>query len=344
VGQANQPAPPPPVAKGAPKPPVTTGNVTAADLLDQARQTVAGDPGGALKLIEQAIAKEPQNADALIMAVQLTQNHGIQLARTDPDAGYNLMKKSAGFLRALKKLNVGMGDINSNLESTVYYNEACALAREGKKDEAIASLKECAAIGFDNADLFDTDEDLNPLRQMPAFKDVAGKIKEKAVVFAKEKAKAVIDKTTPFDFDFKLPSIDGRNVSLSEFAGKVLIVDFWGTWCPPCRKEIPHFVALHKKYRAKGLEIVGINYEREKDADKIKKLVKGFADANGISYPCVIGDEVTQSRVPNLEGFPTTLFIDRTGKVRAKLVGYNGMADLETLVTTLLDEPAPNKK
>jgi thiol-disulfide isomerase/thioredoxin len=315
----------------------------AAAFVAQAEQKLRiNDLAGALQLLQQAIAKDQRNTRALLLAVQVTQQQGMQLAKTDAVAGYALFKKSAGYMRTLKKLD--NRDAYKTLESQAYYNEACALAREGKKDEAIASLNECLAVGgFTDVGLFDTDEDLVSLRDMPAFKSLVPKFKENLLTLAKEKAKAEMKGTPSFYFDFKLPALDGKTISLSDYSGKVVIVDFWGTWCPPCRAEIPHFIALHNKYRDKGLEIVGINYERVPEA-KVRETIKGFVDSQGITYPCVIGDKTTQGYVPKFEGYPTTLFIDRTGKVRAKIVGLHSMADLEALIIALLEEPAAPAK
>lgn len=141
----------------------------------------------------------------------------------------------------------------------------------------------------------------------------------------------------PFEFDFDLLSTAGQTVKLADFKGKVLIVDFWGTWCPPCRQEIPHFVELLKNHRGAGLEIVGINYERG-DPAEFNELINTFAKENSVTYPCLLGDKATQNRVPNLEGFPTTLFIDRSGKVRLQIVGYHPYDHLEIIVQTLLSE------
>lgn len=144
----------------------------------------------------------------------------------------------------------------------------------------------------------------------------------------------------PFAFSFALPDTKGKTVSLDDFQGKVVIVDFWGTWCPPCRKEVPHFVALHQKYRGDGLEIVGINYEQGPQSEWIG-MIEAFAKENGITYPCVIGDGATRERVPDFEGYPTTLLIDRTGAVRAKLVGYRPYEQLDALVRKLLAAASP---
>lgn len=118
-------------------------------------------------------------------------------------------------------------------------------------------------------------------------------------------------------------------------------MDIWGTWCPPCRAEIPHFVELKKKYGDKGLEIVGLNYEGNGiPDDEARRTIKEFAAEHNINYTLALGDETTREKVPNFEGYPTTLFIDRQGKVRAKIVGFDpsGVGQMEELIVTLLDE------
>jgi len=98
-----------------------------------------------------------------------------------------------------------------------------------------------------------------------------------------------------FDFDFSLPDLDGKNVSLKDFVDKVVIVNFWGTWCPPCRREMPHFVELYKKYRNRGVEVVGIGYEREKGEAAVEN-VRAFLKEKGVTYTCVTGDQDTRGR------------------------------------------------
>src|SRR5436190_6816113 len=80
--------------------------------------------------------------------------------------------------------------------------------------------------------------------------------------------------TSPFPFDFDLEDVAGNRVSKSDLAGKVLIVDIWGTWCPPCRMEIPHFVALNRKYNNQGLAIVGLIRERTRNKKQETDLVR----------------------------------------------------------------------
>jgi hypothetical protein len=105
--------------------------------------------------------------------------------------------------------------------------------------------------------------------------------------------------------------------------------------------EIPHFVTLNRKYHDQGLAIVGLNSEQIRDKAKAAALVREFCKSERVDYPCaVVGDDILD-QVPDLEGFPTTLFIDRTGKVRMRVVGYHDITFLEAAVEALLrEEPA----
>lgn len=137
-----------------------------------------------------------------------------------------------------------------------------------------------------------------------------------------------------FPFDFALPDADGKTIALADYRGKVTLVDFWATWCPPCREEIPLFVELKQRYGKQGLEIVGIAYEN-RDGD-VKQTIKNFIAEHGVNYPCVIGDVETRDQIPAFAGYPTTLFVDRQGQVRLTLTGGRELAVLESFVKELL--------
>ncbi|MCY2968145.1 MAG: TlpA disulfide reductase family protein, partial [Planctomycetota bacterium] len=201
-----------------------------------------------------------------------------------------------------------------------------------KTAESLASLKEAVGYGFADLKLMNSDEDLVAVRELPEFaafvEDTKKAIKE---LNAKEVAK-LMETHEPFEFNFELDDINGKKVSKAEFAGKVMIVDIWGTWCPPCRAEIPHFVELDKEFKEKGLQIVGLNREQTKDDEAAVKLVKDFNEQQGVTYPCALITEEIMGQVPEFQGFPTTLFIDRAGKVRLKVVGARGPEFLQAVV------------
>lgn len=140
----------------------------------------------------------------------------------------------------------------------------------------------------------------------------------------------------PFTFDVR--SLEGQRLRQSDFAGRVLIVDFWATWCPPCRQEIPHFVDLQERYGDQGLSIVGLNYERSTTAASAKRTIRKFTDKQPVNYDLALGTEALKDQVPRFRGYPTTLFIDGTGTVRATVTGARPLGYLEAMVQTLLTE------
>lgn len=142
-----------------------------------------------------------------------------------------------------------------------------------------------------------------------------------------------------YRFAFDLQSLDGQPLSDKQFRGQVLIVDIWGTWCPPCRAEVPHFVALQEQYGDRGLQIVGLNYERRDSEQAARDAIAQFTQSQPINYPLALGTEAIQAQVPDFRGYPTTLFIDREGTVQATLVGAESREVLEAMVKAMLDAP-----
>lgn len=240
-------------------------------------------------------------------------------------------------------------EVKQSVESSCRYNLACAYALTGKKAEALAAFDRAVELGFDDWDHVAEDTDLDSIRNEEGFKkslekgkELAGKRAEGEAKKAAEEATAALAKEPLFAFDFEVTTLEGAKLKLSDLKGKVVIVDFWGTWCPPCRKEIPHFVKLYAAYKEKGLEIVGLAAEQVQDLGEAAKLVKEFAEKAGIKYPlAAIGqDDAALQAVPDLEGFPTTLWIDREGKVRLMKVGYHDYGPIEGYTKPLLEAGA----
>lgn len=139
--------------------------------------------------------------------------------------------------------------------------------------------------------------------------------------------------------DIKLIDIEGKEIALSQLKGKRVVLDFWATWCPPCKKEIPHFIRLVGEGKRDNLVIIGISSED-------KNVLKDFVKENGINYPIV-----SEANLPfpydQVSSFPTTFFIDRNGIIQSVRVGYQ---DYETLKANALAEnyqgeqkPAPKQ-
>jgi len=138
--------------------------------------------------------------------------------------------------------------------------------------------------------------------------------------------------------EWSLVDMDGAPISAESLKGKVVVVDFWATWCPPCIEEIPGYVSLQKQYENDGLVIVGISLDRGKDAEK---KVRDFAAKHQINYPLALGDSDTVAAFGSIAGsiqaIPTTFLIDRTGNVIHHKVGSMKTADYEQVIRAALN-------
>ena len=130
---------------------------------------------------------------------------------------------------------------------------------------------------------------------------------------------------------WELPALDGHTVDSTNFKDKVVVLDFWATWCPPCRAEIPDFIALQTKYAAQGLMVVGVAVD-----SSALKTVKAFAQTMGINYPVVLADDKTVAAFGGIDGLPTTFIIDRTGHIVTQHLGYTAPAVIEDEIKKLL--------
>jgi thiol-disulfide isomerase/thioredoxin len=117
--------------------------------------------------------------------------------------------------------------------------------------------------------------------------------------------------------DWQLNDLNDKTVKFSDFRGKVVILDFWATWCVPCRVEIPNFVELQKQYGDKGLRVVGVSLD-EQGPEVVKKFVKQF----GVTYPIVIGNQKVAEAYGGIDAIPTTFVIDRQGRIVNQHMGY----------------------
>ena len=131
--------------------------------------------------------------------------------------------------------------------------------------------------------------------------------------------------------NFVLKTSDGKTLELKKLAGKVVVVNFWATWCGPCRAEIPGMIEVYERYRSKGLEIVGVSLDLG-GWDRVKPYV----DKAKISYPVVIGDGDLADAYGGIEAIPTTFFIDKQGNIIEKHLGYMSKADFEERVKKIL--------
>jgi thiol-disulfide isomerase/thioredoxin len=131
--------------------------------------------------------------------------------------------------------------------------------------------------------------------------------------------------------DFSLKTASGSTIQLSKLRGKVVLVNFWATWCGPCRAEIPDFSEVYKKYRAKGFEIIGISLDQD-GWNSVSSFVKKY----GIPYPVVLGDGKVVDQYGGFEFIPTSFLVDQQGNIVDQHTGAWSKAVLEKKLKGLL--------
>lgn len=133
--------------------------------------------------------------------------------------------------------------------------------------------------------------------------------------------------------DFTLKDADGKTVHLSDYKGKVVLLDFWATWCGPCRIEIPWFTDMENKRKDKGFEVLGVSMD-----DNGWEDVKPFLAEMKVNYRVVIGDDPTTQAYGGVDSLPTTFLIDKQGKIAAIHIGLANRKEFEDGVDALLQE------
>jgi thiol-disulfide isomerase/thioredoxin len=131
--------------------------------------------------------------------------------------------------------------------------------------------------------------------------------------------------------NFSLKTADGTTIELAKLKGKVVVVNFWATWCPPCRAEIPDFIKIQEQYKNKGLVIVGISLDQ-----KGWSVVNPFAAKTKFNYPIVLGNEDVVNAYGGIEAIPTSIFIDKKGLIVDKQVGMLTKEAFEQKLKSLL--------
>src|SRR6266481_1352867 len=133
------------------------------------------------------------------------------------------------------------------------------------------------------------------------------------------------------DFELKVLGSRGKTMKLSDLKGKAVLIDFWATYCGPCKVEMPWIAGLQKKYGPEGFQAIGISMD-----DAGEKTVSEFAKKLGVNYPILIGTEKVADLYGGLEGLPVSFFVDRTGKVVDQELGLIGQDVFEENVKKAL--------
>ncbi len=135
--------------------------------------------------------------------------------------------------------------------------------------------------------------------------------------------------------EFTLQSLDGKTIHLSDYRGKAVLLNFWATWCEPCKIEMPWFVELQNKYESAGLQIVGVAMDDAAPPD-----IEKFAKQMGVNYPVLIGKEAVGEQYGGIPFLPTSFYIGRDGKIVSKVFGLKGKGEIEDNIKSALNTPA----
>src|SRR5512136_1122371 len=157
------------------------------------------------------------------------------------------------------------------------------------------------------------------------FADRATRVRPKGTVKADNPLPRTSNAALPVAPDFTLKDLDSRDVSLSQYKGKVVLLNFWATWCEPCRVEIPWLIDMQQKYSARGFTIIGVAMDEEGKSEVAPYVAKERFNVNGtpvpMSYPIVLGNDPMADKFGGLLGYPTSILISRDGKVVKRITG-----------------------
>jgi len=170
------------------------------------------------------------------------------------------------------------------------------------------------------------------------FADKATRVKATSSIKNAQQVEAKIDgKPAP---EVKFKDLDGKEVTLAQFKGTVVLVDFWATWCDPCYVEIPWLIEMQQKYAAKGFTVLGVAMDEEGKSAVTPFLAKERFDVNGqklpMNYPIVLGNDDVADKFGGLLGYPTGFLITRDGKVVKKFQGLTSFDEIAKAIESQL--------
>lgn len=221
------------------------------------------------------------------------------------------------------------------------FSMAQGFAIRGDSKSMVKALKSAVDNGFGDFEKIKKDEILARVHNAKATEKLVVELESRYQGSVKKWAREVLANFPSGQFYFDLPTIDGRRLRKSDFDGKVLVVDMWATWCPPCRKGIPHYIELQKKYGDKNVAVLGVSMDNPKDPMSSLAAVKKFTKEQGFNYPCVMGDLAFGQQIPGKAILPTTIFLDQSGNVRYIARGYHDLGKIEAITNILSNESQP---
>ena len=233
--------------------------------------------------------------------------------------------------------NPGYPSQSLNVLGEPLMNLARAHAIKNDEVSALETINEAFEIGYTDFDSVAMDSAFANVDQRQLRKSLrAHKIayKKKLARWSREQLAAF----GRFQLNFDVADVNGGRINSNDLKGKVTVLDLWATWCPPCRKGIPHFVKLDHEYESNGVSVIGISMDEPNDPASAVDTVKNFAIDNDIDYKLGVGTNDIKSQIPGRVLLPTTLFLDHSGTVRYIASGYHDFMQLEAITKALTSE------
>ena len=298
----------------------------------------------------------------LISVVNLERQSSQYDGRQDAELGFHFMKslgrlaKSTMSLndRVSSKIRIFEGQVASNLSSNPGYPKnalealgapmvimAQGYSIRHDQNAAFESLGKAVDVGFGDFEMILTDPLINRLENRGAIEELVDDLKIRYKKSVAKWSQTVVGEFKRFPFNFDLADIEGGRTTSTDFRGKVLVIDLWATWCPPCRKGIPHYIELQNKFVSDGVAVLGVSMDNPQDPVSAVGTVEQFAKEQKFNYPCAMGDESFSRQVPGKSALPTTLFLDQDGNVRYIARGYHDYSKIEAITKVLASESQP---
>ncbi|MBU0507696.1 redoxin domain-containing protein [bacterium] len=270
---------------------------------------LGGDHRAAIKLVDEFLKKNPRNIDALYTKARA------QRELLDWPAHIETMRRI----------------VEIEPKGDYSYDLACGFSLAGQTDSAFARLFAAVELGFTDVEQYKADEDLIPLRNDPRWTELLTTVekaeqdrmreflKEMARTAVQRKEEALSERATQPAPDFTVKDLQGNTVALAGLRGKIVILDFWATWCGPCRKSMPLLDKFYTDSLPEGVVVYGVNvWERGGNTDKVRP----FVEERGVHFPILLGDNDLAAAY-GVRGIPTLVVIDQEGKIAYRHVGYN---------------------
>jgi len=286
----------------------------------------------AIRLAEQ-VWSETHDPAVGFAVVQMLEQHVSSLL---PACTLESSQRAANIARELMDCTGLPEPMHRQLPATIY-RESVALAGSGQSGIAIQILNESFDAGFSG---FETAMHEKAFQQQGLSEKLESAVQQarvRAIGRMTAESRAELAAFTSFPFTLDTVDIEARDFSLQSLQGRVVVVDFWGTWCPLCRQQTQSLVQLQKEF-PDDLTVIGLAFENGLPEIASATVRESMLD-NDINYRCVLGDPSIQGKVPGFTGFPTSVFLDRSGKVRMAIAGENPYEKYLSIVRLLIEEP-----